>query len=214
MYYPKSQIKTNQYSNGGDYVLSTSKEAYMGYYYILSNGKAYTGKTPQDGPNVLLVPPLNVTQPTEATLEDPIIYALDAGKEGDGLLYEFDTNQYFDLTNSDNSATFKFVPTFNLTFPTSQEEINGEFYRYFCKKNNEIKYLEISRDTFLKLQNKDSSIEWTLYTPASILWQIRGTQSDVFNTNKASVNLIEQKLRWYGFSQFFKEEYLRYYVGP
>ena len=81
MYYPKSQIKTNQYSNGGDYVLSTTKEAYTGYYYVTSTGKTYTGRTPQDGPNVLLTPPINVTQPTAATNEDPIIYALDAGKE-------------------------------------------------------------------------------------------------------------------------------------
>jgi hypothetical protein len=54
MYYPKSQIKTNLYSNGGDYVLSTTQEAYKGYYYLISNGKAYTGRTPQDGPNILL----------------------------------------------------------------------------------------------------------------------------------------------------------------
>jgi hypothetical protein len=213
MYYPKSQIKTNLYSNGGDYILSTTQEAYKGYYYLTSTGKTYTGRTPQDGPNILLQKTVNVTQPTEATEEDPIIYALDAGKEGDGFLYEFDTNQYFDLTNQTNSTTFKFVPTFNLTLPTTPEQLNGEFYRYFCKKNNETKYLEINRDTFLKLQNKDSSIEWTLYSPVSILWQIRGEQSNVFNSNKASAKAIEQNLQWYGFSQYFKEEYLKYYAG-
>ena len=38
-YYPSSQIKPNQYTNGGEYILSTTKEIYKGYYYELSNEK-------------------------------------------------------------------------------------------------------------------------------------------------------------------------------
>jgi uncharacterized protein (DUF2147 family) len=45
MYYPKSQIKTNLYTNGGEYILSTSKIEYKGYYYKVSSGKLYSGKT-------------------------------------------------------------------------------------------------------------------------------------------------------------------------
>ena len=57
MYYPKSQIKTNLYTNGNQYILSTTKEPYIGPYYEISSGDKYTGKNPQDGPNILLSSP-------------------------------------------------------------------------------------------------------------------------------------------------------------
>ncbi len=43
MYFPKSQIKSNLYTNGGEYVLSTTKEDYKGYYYEVSTGQRFTG---------------------------------------------------------------------------------------------------------------------------------------------------------------------------
>jgi hypothetical protein len=44
-YYPKSQIKTNLYTNGGEFILSTKKQ-YKGYYYKVPMEK-YTWKTPK-----------------------------------------------------------------------------------------------------------------------------------------------------------------------
>ena len=46
MYYPKSQIKTNLYTSGGEYSLtppnySSLQNSYIGYYYKLSNGNLY-----------------------------------------------------------------------------------------------------------------------------------------------------------------------------
>jgi hypothetical protein len=213
MYYPKSQIKTNLFTNGGDYILLTTNEAYKGYYYEISSGQTYTGKNPQDGPNILLTTPINVTQPTEATQETPIIYALDAGKEGDGLLYEFDPNVYFDLTNENNSNVFKFIPLFNPTLPTPQDNQNGQFNRYFCKKNNETRYLEIDKNTYQQLQKREPKIAWDLYTPIIVLWITQGNQTQVFNSNKATVQAIETNAKWDGFSQYFQEKYLKYYLG-
>jgi hypothetical protein len=54
MYYPKSQIKTNLYTNGSELVTTTNNQLYQGYYYETSNGQLFTGKNPQDGPNILL----------------------------------------------------------------------------------------------------------------------------------------------------------------
>jgi uncharacterized protein (DUF2147 family) len=56
MYFPKSQIKSNLFTNGNEYILSTTQQEYKGYYYEISNGRKYTGKTPQDGQNILLLP--------------------------------------------------------------------------------------------------------------------------------------------------------------
>ena len=33
MYYPKSQITPNLYTNGGEFVYADTKEAYSGYYF-------------------------------------------------------------------------------------------------------------------------------------------------------------------------------------
>ena len=59
MYYPSSQIKTNLYTNGGEYVTKLNNEDYIGYYYETSNGKKYVGKTPTSkGQIELILPPL------------------------------------------------------------------------------------------------------------------------------------------------------------
>ena len=53
-YYPKSQIKTNLYTNGEELILSNTNEDYIGYYYEISNGDKFTGKYPNDGRNIAL----------------------------------------------------------------------------------------------------------------------------------------------------------------
>ena len=56
LYYPKSQIKSNLFTNGNEYILSPTKEEYKGFYYEISNGNKFTGKNPNDGNNILLIP--------------------------------------------------------------------------------------------------------------------------------------------------------------
>jgi hypothetical protein len=206
MYYPKSQIKTNLYTNGEDYILSTTKLNYSGFYYEISNGNKYTGKTPSTKPNILLLPlktpqlslPTNFSSPNSViTLNNPD-----------------DTNPYYppyDLNYVKNTPS-RLIPIFNPTLPTDQDKQKGQFNRYFCKKTNELKYLEIDKETYDQLKAKDPKIAWDLYEPASLLWVIKGTQENVFNTNKLSVFKIEQNQRWYGFSQYFKENYSKYYL--
>ena len=38
-YYPKSQVKTNLYTNGGELIVYSTKEEYKGYYFETSTGK-------------------------------------------------------------------------------------------------------------------------------------------------------------------------------
>jgi hypothetical protein len=47
-YYPKNKIQSNLYTSGDEYVLASTKESYSGYYYKLSTGKFFTGRTPND----------------------------------------------------------------------------------------------------------------------------------------------------------------------
>jgi hypothetical protein len=194
MYYPKSQIKLNLYTNGGEFILSTTGEIYKGDYYKTSSEKLYTGKTPLDKPNILLL----------KLLDDP-------NEEFTGAGIRKDMPITFDFPYNQSPQNIRFIPIFNPTLPTQKDLNLGQFNRYFCKKTNELKYLEIDKETYDQLKAKDPKIAWDLYEPASILWIINGDQEDTFNANKFSVFKIEQNQRWYGFSQYFRENYLKYY---
>ena len=98
-------------------------------------------------------------------------------------------------------------------FPTQQDYSIGVFTRYFCKKNNEPKYLEIDKKTFDLLSSKSKDIAWDLYTPISTLWYITGDKIEVAKTNKGLINLIETQQKWYGFPQYFKDQYSKYYLA-
>ena len=214
-YYPSSQTKPNQYTNGGEYILSTTKENYKGYYYETSSGTKYTGKTPQDGPNILLTQQNFIIQNNNVNQEVSNIITLSNPLEG---LLIFDTpyndNQTINFNYSILTPQIKerSLPFSNPTQPTQQDQNLGAFQRYFCKKNNELKYLEIDKPTHDKLKSKQQDIAWDLYTPISTLWYIKGGKEQTYKANKGLVTLIEQKQNWYGFTQWFQDKFLKYYL--
>lgn len=195
MYYPKSQIKTNLFTNGGEYILSTTREDYKGYYYETSNGEKYTGKNPQDTPSILLTQPQSLLQNAFTTEpESPLeIFTI--------------------IPSPTTTLPTRSIPQYNPTTPTQQDKDLGVFSRYFCKKNNELIYLEINKQTYDQLQNKDPKIAWDLYTPQTVLWQIKGEKEQTYLVNKNMILLLEQRQQWYGFSKYLKEDFLKYYVG-
>jgi hypothetical protein len=196
MYFPKSQIKLNLYTNGEEYILNTTQEVYKGYFYELSNGEKYTGKSPSDGPNLLIVNP-STLNPTTQDYEgsNPLIVQ---------SAYEDNYNQ--------NPIPPRSLPTPTQTLPTQKDKDLGSFPRYFCKKNNENLYIEINKEQFTKLQNRDKTIAWDLYTPLQIIWQIKGNKTQTYNANKNNITLIEQRNKWYGFTKYFKDNFLKYYL--
>jgi len=131
MYYPKSQIKPNLYTNGGEFILSTTKEDYKGNYYKVSSGKSYSGKNPTDKPNILL-----------------LLIPHDPNEEFVGVGGRKDMPITFDFAYNQSPQNVRFIPIFNLTLPTDQDIQNGQFNRYFCKKTNELKYLYTSGGEF------------------------------------------------------------------
>jgi hypothetical protein len=217
-YYPKSQVKTDLYTNGGQYVLSTTQEEYTGYYYEISTGQKYTGKNPQQGPSILLQKLRNyindVKLPNSSTPQDStplIIYDDDTLIIGDTVYAsQVQPSEYYNLTNT---FPVRNIPKSNLTLPTDQDKQTGQFTRYFCKKTNENIYLEISKTTYTQLSTNSPEIAWDLYAPVSLLWQMKGDKEQVYKTNKTFVQLIEQRQKWYGFTQFFQDKFLKYYLG-
>jgi len=221
-YYPKSQIKTGLYTNGGEYVLITTKEYYRGIYYKISSGKQYAGELITNSPSIELITPtseLNTVPGVPSTTNQFKNYISVASlpasftsiPAASPLIQTADITLY---NNNDKLSHNRYIPYFSPTLPTEQEKQLGYFNRYFCKKNNELRYIEINQSSYTKLLNQGKDIAWDLYSPASIEWQIKGDGYQCASSNEASVIAIEQTLVWLGFSQYFKSNFGKYYVGP
>jgi hypothetical protein len=72
--------------------------------------------------------------------------------------------------------------------------------------------MEINKETYTQLNSKDPKIAWDLYSAQLISWQIQGTKETVYKANKNSTALIEQNQKWHGFSQYFKDQFSKYYL--
>ena len=212
MYFPKSQITPNLHTNGNEYTIKSTGENYIGYYWKSSSGKFFTGRTPQDMPIQELVqakyqesPSLTSPPNLEIALInniDPIIHS---------RFYDaFEIEKYTSLTKIDPNKKTP-VPIYSLTLPTSQDYQIGQFVRFFCKKTNEITYLEISKETYNKLINKNPNIFYQLYQPFNINWQLTGDKTQVYKVNKNIVELAMKQYKLPQFNLYLKEDYTKYY---
>lgn len=204
MYYPKSQIITDLYTNGNELVYAFDETNYIGYYHILSNNKIYSGKNPNDGEIKLL------KYPTKKTLFDKTLI--------DGPI----TNPYENYTYSLNNTDYDIIrsaqqippapvsliePTYFAPIPSAPS-----FIRYFVKKSNEIRYIEVNENIYDKIKNKDSKYNWAIYQPFTIIWVIQGdSKESVEKSNRELVILEEQRQKLYGLSKYFKN-YSEFYI--
>ena len=58
---------------------------------------------------------------------------------------------------------------------------------------------------------KDPIIEWSLYQPFNIPWQLTGAEEKVYKTNRNIVELTIQKNNLYKFNEYLKFNYTKYY---
>jgi hypothetical protein len=204
MYYPKSQITPNLYTNGNEFVLSTTQEVYSGFYYKVSTGKFYTGRNQDDKPNVELLPLITsqtISTPTQENFQSNYITTTSI----------FDANNETYLNIKSQQPTSKFIPTYLPETPTQQDYQVGEFRRYFCKKTNQIQYIEINQEQFDQLVAQDPQIEFSLYLPFFIDWQLTGNEQQVARINKNSVELISFQQKLPNLNQYLRFDYTKYY---
>ena len=201
MYYPKSQIKTNLYTNGDEFVYLSNNQPYTGYYYKTSTGQYFTGRTPDDIPSFELIQNLALAETT-----------INRDKSNYSVIIN---------TDLDNNSTYNNLisppppvlisPVYNAPTPTQQDYQTGEFRRYFCKKGNEILYLEIDKETYDKLIVKDPQYQFSLWQPFNLPWLLTGTQEQVYKVNRNVTILTSQRLQLPQFGRYLKDDYLKYY---
>ena len=214
MYYPKSQIKTNLYTNGGEYVIKTSGKDYIGFYYKLSNGELYVGKQPSGRGNTQLITPPNSTVSPEDYKENDVRIALFVDDPDPTIEEELNGQDILLYTDSlgDNTVNVKarLLPPPYYSTPTQKEKIIGEYRRYFAKKTNELIYIEISKETYTKFKSNDPTVASDLYECLFFPWSIRTPNSINSNSptpetiNRKIVAQVERNNKWYGFTSYFR----------
>jgi len=202
MYYPLSQIKTNLYTNGGEYTTISSGQNYTGYYFKTSTGKYYTGKTPQDLPNEELTPITNITSIPSSDTQTRTSLNVD--------IEEIKNIPYINLSNTDVNKV-SYLPYYNPQLPSPQNYQNGVFRRFFCKKTNEVLYIEIDLNQYKNLATKNPQTLWQLYEPFNISWQLTGDKQQTAQVNKNMVDLTSFRLKLPQFNLYIKEDYTKYY---
>jgi hypothetical protein len=183
-YIPKNKIQTNLYTKGGEYILVSSGQDYIGYYYKLYDGKFFTGKTPNE-PNTK-----EIIKTTGDVITD------------------------IDPDNFIGDKTPPLIIPYNPLFPTEQDYQVGEFTRYFNIKRNQAIFTEISKDTYTKFQQQDPQVSWRLYRVFSLSWQLIGDINQVTQTNKNITELVEVREKVLGLSLYLKENWTQYYKNP
>jgi hypothetical protein len=214
MYFPKSQITPNLYTNGREFVNSLTKEGYTGFYFKTSSGRFFTGKNQDDRPNIELIKIEPLTPSKTPQQENNVVFYSFTDNPNSltssPLIYE-ETLKYALLKDINiYNPPVVITPSYSPTLPTSQDYQNGEFQRYFCKKTNEIKYIEINKEQFDKLIAQDPQIEFSLYQPFTITWIISGDKDTVAKTNRNIVELASFRQKLPRLADYLRFDYTKY----
>ena len=135
-YIPKSKINILN-TSGGEFVLKSTNQEYIGDYIELSNGKFYAGNNSQKLDEELIIP---LTSNKLGNSRNNLIYSNLKPKKANFL------------------AKVKTIyPT--KTLPTQEDYNKGYYTRYFIKKVNEPKgYIEVNVDVFDSINQQKNPV--------------------------------------------------------
>lgn len=205
MYIPKSQIKSNLYTEGTEFIRVDNNLPYNGYYYKTSKGKFYTGKTPEEGLNVELIPNISSQQ-------EPNFQSGEININNSSYLNFIEEESIYVSIKNINPNQIKKIPQSIFPTPKPQDYINESFVRYFAKKRNAVKYLEIDKETYDKLFSQDPTYLFELYKPLKLNWQISGDKAQSYQTNETQTALLARRERLEGFIEYFKGNFNQLYA--
>lgn len=192
VYYPKSHITPNQYSNGA-MTYKGSSTFYTGYYFSTYDNKVFTGRYPGDGDNLELTYPNSI----DGIINDTALFE---GLTPEDTRFLEGNDVYSVLKKVKPNQNISSPPTPYYPIPTQQDYEAGEFQRYFAKKTNENIYYETR-----------GIVNNSFYFSIELPWQIRGNKEEVYNTNKNIVRLKEQENNVVGLGVFLNFDYLQFY---
>lgn len=170
-YIPKNKIQTNLYTSGGEYILASSGQDYIGYYYKLYNGKYYSGQTPNDpntkeiipliyndngGNNFPLVIPYNPLLPTEQDYQVGEFTRYFNIKRNQAIFTEISKDTYQKYQQKDPQVAWQLYRVFSLSW-----QLTGDINQVAQTNKNITELTEAKEKVFgLSLYLKEN---WTQY---------------------------------------------------
>lgn len=201
MYIPKSKIQPNLYTNGGEYLLDGVD--YVGKYHLLYNGQAYSGIDQYD------------SNPRLLTKYTPSNSSAVNQRVGDTVSFPFErdstTEDYSAVAT--NLATEVQQPSQYFANPTQDEIAIGEMVRYFLKRFNDQRFVEVNKETYNSIVNKDNRYAWQLWIAMEVPWLIKGQEEEVAKTNRQIVYYTQEKFQVRGLAAFLKNNFTKFWQG-
>lgn len=186
MYYPKSQLKENLYTLGGELINSRTGKIYIGYYYSTLDGKYFAGKTfSVDAIELIIlnnIPSLS---------RDSFIYKNTSG-----------------LNLSELNISNK------INYPTELDYDKGYFIRYFIKRvNGGVETIkEVSENDYIQYNNNilynNIQIYWKLKGNIYDEKIDGNIIPGVYDSNRRFV--MESENKFFGLSKYIVN-YIQYY---
>lgn len=218
MYYPKSQIKPSQFTNGDELVEKITKSAYRGYYFKTSTNQYFTGKYPNDLPNTELELVSGTAEGlgNDATFSDPgaeDFYIPEVEKATEESNY-FSLPMGYLISNPITTAYSKVPrrPLQTACKPTKEDYDFGEIQRYIVKKSNNNLYIEISKKEYILFKDRSPIVQFQLYIPITFPWILTGKDRKAVATlNYKTLELKEKAFKIQGLVDRYKNNYSQYY---
>ena len=209
MYIPKNKTKTNLFTAGGEFVFRANNKPYKGKYWKDFRGKFYSGVDPNDTPTFEIIPPPPIENNTPSPDNTEVMKTIENNINMEG---PFIANLNYNYSNIKGGGENEIlVPQAYYPILTESDYQTTEFQRYFCKKTNERKYIELDKKTYEKLDSKNDKYLWQLYITFSIPWNIKGERLRTWMVNKNMSILKTKRLKLSGFVQYLKFDFLKYY---
>lgn len=193
-YYPKSQVQNNLYTKGGELQFASSGKEYTGYYWKTSKNQYFTGRNPSSkgALELELIPVIPTSTINTLTISKG--------------------NKVYNEAKNVDVAKALILPSYQKPSPTKEDYEIGNFVRYFAKKYNQNLYIEISKDTYKELKNKNDNYDYNSYLIFTLTWQISGDKEKTLNTNKKVTSTLEKGYRINGLSSYLNFNYLEFYI--
>lgn len=165
--YPTSTISAEKYTSGGEYILSTTRKEYIGYYFeILGRRTYYTGKSPG--------------APDSPSSADPSITP-------NILLFTYSSQGIV-------PAGDKFIPPSHSPVPTIQNYQNTIIPRFFARDLIKKEYREISYSSYTNIQKKSPDWDFKNWEVKSLFsgWYVNNYIENLYLFNKSSIWDLDQ----------------------
>jgi len=170
-YIPKNKIQTNLYTSGGEYILASSGQDYIGNYYKLYNGTYFTGQTPNDpttqeifplsnsdngGNNFPLVIPYNPLLPTEQDYQVGEFTRYFNIKRNQAIFTEISKDTYQKYQQKDPQVAWQLYRVFSLSW-----KLTGDINQVAQTNKNITELTESKEKVFgLSLYLKENWIQY------------------------------------------------------